>query len=156
MTAAAGQGTLAEMAGTWRGSGAGSYPTIDDFGYVEELVIAPVPGRPVAHWRSRTTDAATGEPRHAESGFLRLVDGRWEMVVAHSFGITEIAAGEATDAGRLELDSSELHGTPGAKSVDAVRRRYRWDGDLLRYQISMAAVGVPMTHHLAAELHRQG
>lgn len=146
---------LDELAGTWRGSGAGSYPTIEDFTYTEELVVAPVPGKPMAHWRSRTADATSGAPRHAESGFLRLNDDRWELVVAHSFGITEVATGQAVDPGRIDVVGSDLHGTPGAKRVDQVRRSYRCDGDMLSYQVDMAAVGIALTHHLSAELHRQ-
>ena len=142
------------LAGTWTGEGAGSYPTIEPFGYREELTIEAVPGRPVAHWRSRTRDAATGEPRHAESGFLRSVgDGRVEFVVAHSFGIVEVGTGGFT-GDRLEVDSGGLVGTPSAKRVDEVQRRYRFDGDSLTYDVAMAAVGEPVTHHLQATLHR--
>lgn len=147
-------GLLAELAGTWRGSGVGSYPTIDDFTYTEELVIAPVPGKPVAHWRSRTADGVTGEPRHAESGFLRLARDRWELVVAHSFGITEISVGPV-EPGEIRLTGGNLVGGADAKRVDAVQREYRFNGDWLTYRFAMAAVGVTMTHHLAADLHRQ-
>lgn len=146
---------LAELAGTWRGDGRGEYPTIDDFAYTEELVIAPVPGRPLAHWRSTTRDAATGEPRHAESGFLRAVGESVELVVAHGFGVVETAAG-SFDGGVLRLHSTGLLGTASAKQVDHVERRYALDGDTLTYAIAMAAVGVPQTHHLAAGLRRDG
>jgi hypothetical protein len=144
------------LAGTWRGDGHGQYPTIADFAYSEELVILPVPGRPVAHWRSTTRDAATGEPRHAESGFLRAATSSGadsELVVAHSFGICEAAAGR-WDGRLLHLRSTGLLGTATAKRVDAVERRYELDGDVLGYTIAMAAVGVPLTHHLAGELRR--
>lgn len=145
---------FARLAGTYTGSGTGEYPTIERFEYTEELVIAPVPGRPVAHWRSTTRDASTGEPRHAESGFLRAVTGGVELVVAHSFGIVETAAG-AFAADHLTFDSIAVVGTVTAKQVDSIVRRYERDGDELRYTIGMAAVGVPMTHHLRAALHRR-
>ena len=84
---------LAALSGIWSGTGRGEYPTIADFAYTEELVIIPVPGRPLAHWRSATRDAATNEPRHAESGFLRATAQGVELVVAHGFGIVETAIG---------------------------------------------------------------
>lgn len=141
------------LAGTWRGAGEGEYPTIAPFAYTEELVVAPVPGRPIAHWRSTTRDEATGEPRHAESGFLRSAGGAVELVVAHGFGIVETATGSFA-GGVLALDSAGLLGTPSAKEVTEVERRYGLDGDELGYSIAMAAVGVPRTHHLRATLHR--
>lgn len=144
---------FAALAGTWRGSGRGEYPTIVDFAYDEELVVIAVPGRPVAHWRSVTRDAATGEPRHAESGFLRATPNGIELVVAHSFGIVETAVG-SFDGNVLALRSSGLTGTPSAKQVDETERRYELDHDTLRYEIAMAAVGVPLTHHLDGQLHR--
>jgi hypothetical protein len=144
---------LAALAGTWRGAGEGVYPTIADFTYTEELVIAPVPGRPLAHWRSTTRDGATGEPRHAESGFLRSVAQGLELVVAHGFGVVEASVG-TFDGDVLALRTSGLLGAPSAKQVDEVERRYELDGETLRYTIAMAAVGVPLTHHLRAELRR--
>lgn len=144
---------LAALAVTWRGAGEGTYPTIADFAYTEELVITPVPGRPVAHWRSTTRDGATGEPRHAESGFLRSVAQGLELVVAHSFGVVEVAVG-TFDGAVLALRSTGLLGAPSAKQIDEVERRYELEDDTLRYTIAMAAVGIPLTHHLRAELRR--
>ena len=144
---------FAALAATWRGTGRGEYPTIAGFEYSEEFVITPVPGRPIAHWRSATRDAATGDPRHAESGFLRTTPNGIELVVAHTFGIVEATAG-SFDGQVLVLRSTGLLGTASAKQVDEVERRYELDGDVLRYTIAMAAVGVPLTHHLRAELSR--
>lgn len=144
---------LAALAGTWEGLGAGEYPTIADFTYREQLVVTPVPDRPLAHWRSTTRDAVSGEPRHAESGFLRATPAGPELVVAHGFGIVETAAGTFT-SGVLELHSAGLLGTASAKQVDTVTRHYELSGDTLRYSIAMGAVGYPLTHHLRAELHR--
>jgi len=144
---------FAALAGTWHGSGEGEYPTITSFAYREELVVAPVNGRPLAHWRSTTRDATTGEPRHAESGFLRATADGPELVVAHGFGVVE-AAGGSFDGRVLALRATGLVGTPSAKSVTEVERRYELDGEALRYTIAMAAVGVGLTHHLRAELRR--
>ena len=116
-------------------------------------MVEPVPGRPIAHWRSRTRDASSGEPRHAESGFLRSVGERQvELVVAHTFGIVEIGTGTFGGAA-LDLDS-RLQSSPTAKQVDEVQRRCRFAADDLTYDIAMAAVGQPLTHHLRATLRR--
>jgi hypothetical protein len=141
------------VAGTWRGSGEGSYPTIADFAYNEELVVTAVPGKPLARWASTTRDASSGEPRHAESGFLRSTPAGTEFVVAHGFGVVEVATG-TLDGGVLSLSTSSLHGTPTAKAVEHVDRRYELDNDELRYTVSMAAVGVALTHHLSGTLRR--
>jgi hypothetical protein len=143
------------LAGEWRGSGAGSYPTIESFDYTEELVVEPVPGRPVAHWRSRTRDATTGEPRHAESGFLRSTPDGVELVVAHSFGIVETATG-TFDGTTLEVTSTAMQRTPSAKQVDHVARRYELGDANMTYTVAMAAVDVALTHHLAATLAHPG
>ena len=144
---------FALLTGTWRGEGEGSYPTIEPFTYLEELAVEAVPGRPLAQWRSRTRDAASGEPRHAELGFLRAIGDGIELVVAHSFGIVETAAGTC-EGTRFRFVSEGLLCTPSAKEVTQVERRYEFDGDVLRYTVTMAAVGVPLTHHLRAQLHR--
>jgi hypothetical protein len=144
---------FAALAGTWLGRGWGEYPTISGFEYTEEFAITPVPGRPIAQWRSATRDAATVEPRHAESGFLRATPNGIELVVAHTFGIVEATAG-TFDGDVLTLRSTGMLGTASAKQVDAVERVYQFDRASLRYTIAMAAVGVPLTHHLRAELTR--
>jgi len=141
------------LAGLWRGGGSGEYPTIEDFTYTEELTVLPVPGRPLAHWRSTTKDGPTGEPRHAESGFLRTTDAGVELVLAHGFGVTEVATG-SWDGRVLVLRSTGLLGSPSAKRVDEVHRHVELDGEGLRYALAMSAVGVPLTHHLAAALQR--
>lgn len=144
---------LGALAGTWQGGGQGEYPTIASFSYTEELTVAPVPGRPLAHWRGTTRDAATGEPRHAESGFLRSTPAGPELVVAHGFGILESATG-TFDGHHLDLRSVGLVGTASAKAVAETVRAYTIDGGALRYTIAMAAVGVALTHHLRGELTR--
>jgi hypothetical protein len=144
---------LSPLAGTWRGEGEGSYPTIEGFRYTEELVVEPVPGRPVVHWRSRTRDAATGEPRHAESGFLRTTPAGVELVVAHGFGVVEAATG-SFDGVVLDLSTVSVAGTPSAKQIDRIDRRVSLEEDGLTYTVAMAAVGVPLTHHLRASLRR--
>jgi hypothetical protein len=146
--------SFADLAGRWRGSGEGSYPTIEPFAYVEELTVEAVPNRPIAHVRSRTIDAATSEPRHSESGFLRSTPAGVELVLAHSFGIVEMGSGSFA-GGVLVLASDALTGTASAKSVDRVERRYELSGTSLTCTVAMAAVGVPLTHHLRAVLERQ-
>jgi THAP4-like, heme-binding beta-barrel domain len=149
---------VAAWIGTWRGEGDGSYPTIDSFHYTEELVLAQIPGRPMVAWSSRARDSA-GQPRHAESGFLRLGDEGVELVLAHNFGTVEVAVGRfgaEFDGSRLDLDTHAMSRTPSAKVIDLIRRRYALDGDTIGYEIAMAAVGVPLTHHLRATLTRVG
>ena len=145
---------LGALAATWRGAGQGEYPTIASFSYTEELVITPVPGRPLAHWRSTTRDDATGEPRHAESGFLRAAGDGVELVVAHGFGIVETAAGsfDGRRAGAAEH-------RPARHGVGQARRRGR--SAATRSSTTPCGTrspwppsGSPLTHHLRAELQR--
>jgi hypothetical protein len=143
---------LAPLLGTWRGEGHGEYPTIEAFDYGEEVTFTEV-GKPFLAYTQRTWSSATGAPLHAETGYWRAgADGRVEVTLAHPFGAVEVLVGVAA-GGSLRLASQAVVTTPTAKRIDAVEREFQVEGDLLRYRVRMAAMGQPMTHHLAAELH---
>lgn len=144
---------LAFLIGTWRGRGAGSYPTIQSFEYLEEATFAHV-GKPFIAYTQRTRDAITDLPLHAEAGYLRPVglDGV-ELVLVQPSGIVEIHQGTVEQTS-LNLKSSTVLTTPTAKAATQVDRRIIVDGDALTYEVDMAAVGQPLQHHLAATLAR--
>ena len=147
---------LSPLLGTWRGSGRGSYPTIDDFDYTEELVFGHV-GKPFVSMAQRTRDPSTGEPLHAETGYLRtLPGGVVELVVSSPLGIVEVDLGSVTRTAEglvIELASAGLGLTPSAKPVTAVRRRLQLAGTTLVSELWMAAVGeAELIHHVRSEL----
>lgn len=149
---------LAALVGTWRGVGSGEYPTIEPFRYTQEIHFLPVPGKPMLAYRSATRHRDDDRPLHAEAGFLRLVaPGSVELVVAQASGVAEISEGLVdvdVDTSELLVASTSVAGSSTAKSVTATERRYRVTGDELTHDLSMAAVGQPLTHHLHATLRR--
>lgn len=144
---------LAFLVGTWVGDGRGEYPTVNDFGYREEVVVDHV-GKPQLSYRQRTWHADDGRPLHAEVGYFRPAPGgRVELVLAHPTGHADVH--EGTVAGtRIELATTAVLSSGTAKDVTAMSRLIEVDGDVLRYRLSMAAVGQPLGLHLTAELHR--
>lgn len=148
---------LAPLLGTWSGTGRGDYPTIDPFSYVEEVTFCHV-GKPFLTYTQRTR-SETGQPLHAETGYLRLPSpGRIELILAHPTGITEVDEGTLTVSEgelRIEVHSTTIGLATSAKEVVALRRSIMVRADELRYTVLMAAVGQPLVQHLTATLHRQ-
>lgn len=149
---------LLSLLGTWTGGGHGDYPTIEPFDYLETVTFGAITGKPFVTYTQRTTHPTTAAPMHTESGYLRNPSpGRVEMVVAQPTGITEVHTGDLThsdDAVIINLATTAVVGTPTAKEVTAVQRHWHLAGDVLTYEVSMAAVGQPMTLHLQATLER--
>ncbi len=149
---------LAPLLGTWAGQGAGGYPTIQPFGYSEEVSFAHV-GKPFLSYGQRTKASDDGRPLHAETGYVRVpAPGRVELVLAHPTGITEIQEGTLSVSGstlEMELNATAIGLTASAKDVTALSRSIRVDGDELTYTLRLGAVGQPLQHHLGATLHRK-
>lgn len=144
---------LAFLLGTWSGEGRGEYPTVPPFDYLEEVTFGHV-GKPFLAYGQRTRAADDGRPLHAETGYWRHVGkGAVEVIMAHPTGLAEVLAGRVH--GRMiTLRTTFVAGTATAKSVTAVQRVVAVEGNELTYRVSMAAVGQPLTHHLAATLRR--
>ncbi|MBB1037650.1 MULTISPECIES: FABP family protein [Dietzia] len=146
---------VAALLGTWRGEGAGSYPTIEDFTYTDEVVFSDV-GKPFLHYVQRSW-SADGSPMHTETGYLRIPGaGTAELILAQPMGQTELAEGTVVaEADSLVLEfQARVANSATAKQVDATRRRYELTGDRLVTTFAMAAVGQPMTHHLHSDMRR--
>ena len=150
---------LAPLLGTWEGTGAGEYPTIDDFDYVESITFAHV-GKPFLSYAQRTRHPVSGLPMHAESGYLRVpAPGSIEIVMAQPTGLAEIYEGAVVGGDAplvIDVRSSSIASTPTAKDVSITERTISVTGDELHYTFRMAAVGQPLGHHLSATLRRIG
>ena len=149
---------LAPLLGTWVGSGAGDYPTIEPFTYLESITFTHV-GKPFVAYTQRTRHPDTGAPMHAETGYLRVPrPGSIEIVMAQPTGLAEIYEGAVVGGDAplvIDARSTSIGSTTSAKQVTITERTISVTGDDLHYTFRMAAVGQPLQHHLSATLRRE-
>jgi hypothetical protein len=153
---------VAHLLGSWSGTGRGEYPTIPSFDYYETITFGHVGKAFLAYSQTTRTipaDDTAPMPMHAESGFWRFPrPGRVEMLVTHPTGIGEIEEGtiEVRQDGVMviQLATTVVTRTASAKEVTALERTFRITDDTIEYTLRMAAVGLPLQHHLAATLTR--
>lgn len=148
--------SLGFLLGEWTGEGTGLYPTIESFTYGETVTFTHI-GKPFLTYAQRTWRTGdhpeAGSPLHSETGYLRLDGDHLELVIAQPTGIVEVDEGTVTGTS-LTLRSVTVATTSTARSVGSVERRLSVEGDTLRYQLWMGAVGQPHQIHLEAILHR--
>ena len=144
---------LAFLLGTWRGEGEGEYPTIKPFRYREEVRFTHN-GKPFLIYTQRTETIDTGQPMHAESGYLRVAgNGRVEFVIAQPIGYAEIALGRITGH-RVDVECPNPARTPTAKPVTSISRSYWLEGESLRAETRMGMDGIAPVRHLSVTFDR--
>jgi len=145
------------LLGEWRGEGNGGYPGMEPFRYGEEMRVGHV-GKPYLAFEQRTwaldEAGAVGRLLHGESGYLRCLEGgALELVVAMAPGHVEVSLG-CVDGSRISFESIGVLDAPSAASVSAAKRTWWLEGEVLRYDVKMAALDQAMSWHLSAELRR--
>lgn len=156
---------LSWLLGTWVGVGLGTYPTIEDFRFGQEVTFTN-DGRPFLHYESKSwildEEGNRVRPAATEMGFWRpQPDNRVEVLLVHSTGhletyhgkveVTSIADATITGA-RIEMSTDIVARSQTAKDYDGGVRLYGLiEGDL-GWAFDMAAMGQPLTNHLSARL----
>jgi len=142
---------LGFLLGSWMGEGKGFYSTISPFEYGEEIRVSHV-GKPLLAYSQRTWSLDDGRPLHAETGFWRMGGpDRVELVIAHPNGHAEVAEGLLRGTS-ISMTSIAIARTSTAKPVDSIEREITVAGEVMTYELRMAAVGQPLDGHLQAEL----
>jgi hypothetical protein len=142
---------LGFLLGSWMGEGKGFYTTISPFEFGEEIRCWHV-GKPFLAYTQRTWALDDGRPLHSEMGFWRTGGSdRVELVVAHPNGHAEVSEGELRGTS-ISVASAAMVPTSTAKQVDVIERDISVVGEVLTYELRMAAVGRPLEGHLQAEL----
>ncbi len=158
---------LSWLIGRWTGVGTGQYPSIEDFRFGQEVSFS-TDGRPFLSYASRSwliyDDGNRVRPLATESGYWRPRPGNQvEMELAHPTGYSEIWYGHVEITGlenaritgaRAELRTYMVGRTESAKDYSGGHRLYGLVEDRLLWTFDMAAVGHPITNHLAATLNR--
>lgn len=143
---------LSFLLGTWRGQGEGGYPSVEDFGYSEEMTFTDA-GDGVLIYREQAWDAE-GEPIHSEAGYLRaLDDGSVDLALAYPFGVSEVMEG-LVQGTRLSLESRSVGVTTHGEPVTGLTRVIEVRNGSLEYESMMATPTQTMARHLRGTLTR--
>jgi hypothetical protein len=156
---------LSWLLGRWGGIGEGSYPTIEPFRY-EQVVEFACDGRPFLEYRSVSwvvdADNERIRPAATESGYWRpRPDNGVEVLLTHPTGFLELWLGRVevtairdarVTGARIELTTDAIVRTQSAKEVSSGHRLYGLVEGRLLSTYDMAAVGQPLTNHLAIAL----
>ncbi|XP_058554398.1 peroxynitrite isomerase THAP4 isoform X2 [Neofelis nebulosa] len=144
---------LSWMLGTWLSDppGAGTFPTLQPFRYLEEVYISHV-GQPVLNFSFNAFHPDTHKPMHRECGFIRLKPdtNKVAFVSAQNTGIVEVEEGEVNGQ-ELCITSHSVARISFAKEphVEQITRKFRLNSDgKLEQTVSMATTTQPMTQHL--------
>jgi hypothetical protein len=92
-------------------------------------------------------------PLHLEVEPIAFLLGTWRGEGKGEYPTIEPFA--YPSAAVIELRSATIAFTASAKEVRELHRTFRVERDTTTYEVAMAAVGVPLTHHLSAQLSRQ-
>jgi THAP domain-containing protein 4 len=147
---------LADLVGTWRGSGTARFPTIETAAYREELSVGWNAVEPLLHFEQRTW-WKDDEPLHWESGFVIADEaGVFTMTNSQNNGRVEVLKGGLEEAhGRFELSLASTHFGNDSRMVAATRRLVL-EGSTLRYTVAMTTDRVAiLSPHLEATLRRE-
>ncbi|XP_036925167.1 peroxynitrite isomerase THAP4 isoform X1 [Sturnira hondurensis] len=144
---------LSWMLGTWLSDppGAGTFPTLQPFQYLEEVHITHV-GQPMLNFSFNAFHPDTRKPMHRECGFIRLEPdtNKVAFVSAQNTGIVEVEEGEVHGQ-ELRIASHSIARISFAKEphVQQITRKFRLNSEgKLEQTVSMATTTQPMTQHL--------
>ncbi|XP_057600089.1 peroxynitrite isomerase THAP4 isoform X2 [Hippopotamus amphibius kiboko] len=144
---------LSWMLGTWLSDppGAGTFPTLQPFQYLEEVHISHV-GQPMLNFSFNAFHPDTHKPMHRECGFIRLEPdtNKVAFVSAQNTGIVEVEEGEVNGQ-ELSIASHSIARISFSKEphVEQITRKFRLNSEgKLEQTVSMATTTQPMTQHL--------
>lgn len=144
---------LSWMLGTWLSDppGAGTFPTLQPFQYLEEVHISHV-GQPMLNFSFNSFHPDTRKPMHRECGFIRLKPdtNKVAFISAQNTGIVEVEEGEVNGQ-ELCIASHSIARISFAKEphVEQITRKFRLNSEgKLEQTVSMATTTQPMTQHL--------
>lgn len=142
-----------ELAGTWKGTGKGRYPTIADFEYKEIFRIEQISPRPLFHFLQETRFIDSGEPLHYESGFIVVQeDGNVLLNTAQDGGRVEVLTGTIkTDTTALTIECESLLFGNDERLVKT-RRVYTINNGALSFRMYMQTGRTDLTQHLESKL----